>query len=112
MANKKTEENVKTRYDNKKENKFLNDIVRDFARKENITIGDSDQLIKSFLRLIEDTVSEGHDVMLTGFGKFYLAKRAPGRTVHPVTKESMTIPASKSMSFKVSDKVKNRINGK
>lgn len=58
--------------------------------------------------VITDTVLSGEKVTVTGFGTFALKERAARQGFNPVTKERISIPASKSMKFGAGVALKGR----
>lgn len=58
--------------------------------------------------VIADTIATGEKVTVTGFGTFSLKERAARQGVNPVTKERITIAASKSVKFGAGVALKGR----
>lgn len=67
---------------------------------------EASELVNAFFDLIKDTLAEGHDVKLSGFGNFELRnkKARPGR--NPKTLEEIPIPARRVVVFKSGQKLK------
>ena len=72
---------------------------------------ESRQLVERFFKIMKDTLSQGEDLLISGFGKFSVRhkKALPGR--NPQTKESLTIDARKVVVFKVSGVLRQRLSG-
>ena len=72
----------------------------------------ADNMLKTFVGVIEESLISGQDVSIPWFGKFSIAKRAEKNGYNPHTKESMTIPAYSTPVFKpwigFKDKIKNK----
>jgi DNA-binding protein HU-beta len=61
--------------------------------------------------IIPAALELGEDVALVGFGTFSVNAYAEKKGVNPATKEPMTIPAGKRVTFKSSKGLKDKING-
>ncbi|MCD7810073.1 MAG: HU family DNA-binding protein [Erysipelotrichaceae bacterium] len=53
---------------------------------------------------------DGDNVLISGFGTFKYKNRQLCKGVSPKTKEYIIIPASKTVSFKPSNKLKDAMN--
>lgn len=60
---------------------------------------ESKDMIDAFFDLISDSLVEGKDVKISGFGNFQIRTKAPRPGRNPRTGEAMTIAASKSVKF-------------
>ena len=71
------------------------DIVRAIQLEEGLSFGESESLINQLLEIIKDTLVEGEDVLISGFGKFELRRKnaRPGRD--PKTKKEYKISSRK-----------------
>jgi nucleoid DNA-binding protein len=67
----------------------------------------AERSLNAVLQAIIDGVRESGAVQLIGFGTFSVIKRAARSGVNPKTKAKITIPASKSVKFKVGAKFKD-----
>jgi DNA-binding protein HU-beta len=66
--------------------------------------------INSILTCLERNLGEGNAIMLPGFGKFSVNQRAERQGRNPKTGETMTINASKVVSFKAGALLKKSVN--
>ena len=62
-------------------------------------------------KTIEDALAGGDTVALSGFGSFQCKDRAARQGRNPRTGETMTIPASRAVTFKAAKALKDRVNG-
>ena len=85
---------------NKKE---LIDIV---SQKKDLTKKDAEALFDTMI----ESILEGDKVLISGFGTFKVNSRKERKGVSPKTKEMMIIPASKTVSFKPSNRLKDAMN--
>ncbi len=69
------------------------------------------QVIERLFGVMKDTLSQGEDLLLSGFGKFSVRqKRARKGRKNPQTEEKITIAARKVVVFKTSGILRRRLN--
>lgn len=71
---------------------------------------DMSTYVDSFIDIIKESLAKGDNVRLSGFGTFDIVQRAEREGINPKTKETITIPASKAVKFKVSKALKDAVN--
>lgn len=71
---------------------------------------DSVQIVESLFELMKQTLEQGEDLMISGFGKFCVSKKNPRKGRNPQTGEEMMITPRKVVTFKWSKKLKERVN--
>ncbi len=71
---------------------------------------DSRQLLERLLGIIKDTLIQGEDLLISGFGKFSVRQKRERRGRNPQTKESLVLSARKVLVFKASGVLRQRIN--
>ena len=89
---------------NKKE---LIDIV---SQKKDLTKKDAEALVDTVFDTMIASILAGDKVLISGFGTFNVNSRKERKGVSPKTKEAMIIPASKTVSFKPSNRLKDAMN--
>lgn len=67
-------------------------------------------VVDKTLQLIKAALAEGDSVMVSGFGKFSVREKKARKGRNPQTGETITLPARKVITFKVSRVLKERIN--
>jgi len=72
---------------------------------------DAGNIIEDLLEIIKNSLENGEDVMISGFGKFQVKDKAPRRGRNPATDEDMLLDARRVVTFKSSGKLKQRMNG-
>lgn len=78
------------------------DIVNEISKNTGIEKLIVQKTIESFMYIIKDSLSEGDNVYLRGFGSFVVKTRAT-KTARDISKNvTITIPAHKIPSFKPS----------
>jgi integration host factor subunit alpha len=68
------------------------------------------QIVERLFKIIKDTLSQGEDLLISGFGKFSVRHKKARRGRNPQTKERLTITARKVVGFKTSGALRRRLN--
>ena len=68
------------------------------------------QAVESILEIIKETLENGEDVMITGFGKFLVKEKKERRGRSPQTGEDLMLGSRRVVRFKCSDKLRERMN--
>jgi len=69
------------------------------------------QAVESIIEIIKKTLENGEDVLITGFGKFFVKEKKDRRGRNPQTGEDLILGARRVVGFKCSGKLRERING-
>lgn len=88
------------------------DIINNIAEQTGYTKKDITEIVNSTLSQVNDALVSGKEVDLAGFGKFSISERAARQGINPLTKEKITIAASKGVKFKVAKALKDAVNKK
>jgi len=72
---------------------------------------ESRQLVERFFKIVKDTLTQGEDLLVSGFGKFSVRQKKARRGRNPQTKENLTISARKVVVFKASGVLRQRLSG-
>ena len=86
------------------------ELVETVSKERNLTKKDAEILVDTVFNTITRSVVEGDKVLISGFGTFKVNSRKERKGVSPKTKEMMIIPASKTVSFKPSNRLKDAMN--
>lgn len=86
------------------------DIARRIAAKNGISIEAADRIILDVMNVISDSVAEGGNVYLRGFGTFTTISRAPRKGHYFNEKEGRTIPATVVPAFMPSPDFKKKVS--
>lgn len=86
------------------------DMVDTLALRLRITRQEARSLVDGFFKEISDSLADGVEVKLSGFGNFELKdkKSRPGR--NPKTGESVKVEARRVVTFKAGQKLRNRVD--
>ena len=66
--------------------------------------------VEAFLRLSKDTLINGSDLLLSGFGKFNVRDKNPRRGRNPQTGEDLELDARRVVTFHPSGILRDKIN--
>ena len=78
------------------------DFYKSFAKKHEITYGQSDNLCSAVLKHLKEYLNEYDTVSLSPLGTFKKKKRKAFETVNVKTKEKMIVPEKDNIFFKIS----------
>jgi integration host factor subunit alpha len=68
------------------------------------------QAVERTFEIMKDTLAQGEDLLVSGFGKFSVRQKRERRGRNPQTSESLILSARKVLVFKASGVLRNRIN--
>lgn len=86
------------------------ELIAKIAEKSAITKKQATAVLEATLETISDTLAEGENVQLIGFGTFEVREREARTGINPRTKAPIEIPASKVPAFKAGAKLKEKVN--
>jgi integration host factor subunit alpha len=75
-----------------------------FSKKE------STDHVEMLLEIMKRTLSEGEDLLISGFGKFCVKEKKQRRGRNPATGEDMMLAPRQVVTFKCSGKLREKIN--
>ncbi|MCV6583986.1 MAG: HU family DNA-binding protein [Marinibacterium sp.] len=87
------------------------DIIREIAQAHEMSQDTVGATIDAFLEAVGQSAADGVEVSLPNFGKFKATDRAPRKGRNPATGEPIKIPATRSITFRPSKALKDRMNG-
>jgi integration host factor subunit alpha len=70
------------------------------------------QIVDSFISNMKQALLKGEEIKLVHFGTFTVREKAPRRGRNPRTGETITIKKRRTVSFRASKKLRERINSK
>lgn len=85
-------------------------FVNILARNAGVTTSEASELLSKLVELTIETVKNGDTINLQGFGTFDLKEKAEKRLYNPKLNEYRVIPASKTISFRASAVLKDRLS--
>jgi len=86
-----------------------NDIVSSvhglgFSKNQSVDI------IETLLDIIKNTLADGNDLLVSGFGKFCIKSKNQRRGRNPATGADLILKERKVVTFKCSGKLRDKIN--
>ena len=87
-----------------------NELAKELAVSEKLHLSTAVKAIDGTIRILKETLAKGEDITLRGFGTLSLTECAERKAVHFATKEPITIPAHRSVKFKISKDLKEQLN--
>ncbi|MBQ8736266.1 MAG: HU family DNA-binding protein [Bacteroidaceae bacterium] len=77
-----------------------NELVSAVAAKSGLSKVDAKKAVDGVVEAISEALKAGDSIALVGFGTFSVAERAERQGINPATKQTITIPAKKTVKFK------------
>jgi integration host factor subunit alpha len=68
------------------------------------------QVVERLFKIMKDTLSQGEDLLISGFGKFSVRQKKARQGRNPQTEEKITLAARKVVGFKISGVLRRRLN--
>jgi integration host factor subunit alpha len=76
-----------------------------------MTKPESRQIVERLLEIMKETLANGEDLLISGFGKFHVRQKNERLGRNPYTKASLMLRARKILVFKTSGVLRERVNG-
>ena len=86
-------------------------IIEEIRTKNGLTRKQSTETVEAFLETIKKTLESDEDVLISGFGKFSVKYKAERKGRNPATGEDMMLAPRKVVTFRCSEKLRDKING-
>ncbi len=86
------------------------DMVNSICEEIGFSKRDSAKITETLFDIIKETLENGDNVKLSGFGSFNIQYKRARRGRNPQTGESMTISARRILSFKPSNVLREKLN--
>jgi DNA-binding protein HU-beta len=87
------------------------DLIKDVSQRVKQPESVVGSVINATFDAIRDSLAEGEEVTITGFGSFRITERAAREGRNPQTRERIIIPAGKSPSFRPGTQLKRAVSG-
>ena len=85
-------------------------IVDSIHNRLALSKNQSVRAVESTIEIIKETLENGEDVLITGFGKFCVKEKRDRRGRNPQTGEDLMLGARRVVSFKCSGVLRKKIN--
>lgn len=81
-----------------------------YKNHNELTKSQASNAVEAFLRLSKNTLINGSDLLLSGFGKFNIRDKKPRRGRNPQTGDDLMLSARRVVTFKPSGILRDEIN--
>ena len=85
-------------------------IVEAVAEEMGFAKNRASDLIEITIEAIKSSLESGHDVLISGFGKFCFKEKKQRRGRNPATGQDMMLRPRRVVTFKCSGKLRDKIN--
>jgi integration host factor subunit alpha len=68
-------------------------------------------VVETLFELIKKSLESGDDVLISGFGKFYVRKKSTRRGRNPATGEDLILGGRTVVGFRCSPVLRDKVNG-
>lgn len=75
-----------------------------------LTKTDCARIVETIFEIMKQTLENGEDVLISGFGKFAVRSKSPRRGRNPQTGEAMMLPGRRVVTFRCSSVLRNKMN--
>jgi integration host factor subunit alpha len=86
-------------------------IIEAIAEQIGFPKNHSSEIVETLLELIKSALESEEDVLISGFGKFYINKKKERMGRNPATGEAMMLTPRKVVTFRCSRQLRDKING-
>ena len=85
------------------------ELVKSLSEDTGMTLKDSERFLNAFVYVVTETLKQGGEISLVGFGSFSVVKRAARSVMNFKTKKMVKIPESKGIKFKAGKNLKEAV---
>ena len=86
------------------------DIIESVHQQLGLPQKKSTEVVEQLIETIKSTLATGEDVLVSGFGKFSVNDKKKRKGRNPATGDSMMLRPRRVVTFKVSGKLRRKIN--
>ena len=86
------------------------ELIANVAKKAEITQKDTEAVVNAFFATVQETLAQGENVQVIGFGTFEVRERAARTGRNPQTGAEIQIAAAKVPAFKPGKALKDAVN--
>ncbi len=85
-------------------------LITDIYDNVGLTKGQSRASVEALFEIIKETLEDGQDILVSGFGKFVVKDKAARRGRNPQTTEDLRLRERRVVVFKTSGVLRRKIN--
>ena len=86
-------------------------IIEEIQYQLRMSKKDTTDLVEILLEIMKETLADGEDLLISGFGKFCVKEKKQRRGRNPATGDDMLLAPRQVVTFKCSGKLRDKING-
>lgn len=87
------------------------DIINRLYGQSGLSKTQSAEITESLLEILKSTLASGEDVLISGFGKFYVKEKKERRGRNPQTGSPVMLGKKRVVTFKCSSVLRGKLNG-
>jgi len=87
-------------------------IVDQIREEIGLTRNETIEIVETLMELMKSTLESGDDVLVSGFGKFCVRNKRKRRGRNPATGDDLILDTRRTVTFKCSGKLRDRVDGK
>lgn len=87
------------------------DLIQALADGQNVTTKDAAEIINTIINTMAESLKEGDNIELRGFGSFSIREYGPYIGRNPKTGEKITVKPKKQPFFKPGKNLREAVNG-
>lgn len=88
------------------------DLIEKVYQSNSLSKAQARETVEVFLEIVKKSLTDGEDLLLSGFGKFLVKDKKARRGRNPQTGEELILEARKVVTFKISGQLRDKINQK
>jgi integration host factor subunit alpha len=88
------------------------DLIQNIQKLNDYTEAQSVELLDCVMGHIKNSLENGDDVLISGFGKFCVKEKDSRKGRNPATGDEMILDHRRVVTFKCSGTLKGKLNGK
>ena len=86
-------------------------IIESIHNQIGLSQNKSKEIVETLLEIIKSTLASGEDVMISNFGRFCVKEKAERKGRNPATGDDLMLEPRKVVTFRCSEKLRERVNG-
>jgi DNA-binding protein HU-beta len=87
------------------------ELISAVAERSGLSKADAGKALEAMVGVVTDTLKQGDEVRIPGFGTFGVSERGERQGRNPQTGESITLAPSKGAKFTAGKAIKTALNG-
>lgn len=86
------------------------DLVKRIYEKDILSKSDTIKVVETFLEIIKSRLSDGEDILISGFGKFVVKDKKARKGRNPHTGDTIILEPRRVITFKPSGVLRRKLN--